>query len=195
MRVLIIPVGAFFNGDLKYTPRSLSMFNHKLAGIEIIIPEQSSSSSPSFVSGNWDRTNGSENSQFSYGYGKYKFEFYRRVDDTIHGGYLWEFENYVYIDFRDTGPHFTPDSASGSMTDMRLDYFSKDTITYQFDARHNADNSNYKYKFWHINLVNKELKVWDKYGTCIPPWIPDKGTMYPDTFRRCWCSKKFAERL
>jgi len=112
IRVLIIPVGAFFNGDLKYTPRSLSMFNHKLAGIEIIIPEQSSSSSPSFVSGNWDRTNGSENSQFSYGYGKYKFEFYRRVDDTIHGGYLWEFANYVYIDFRDTGPHFTPDSAS-----------------------------------------------------------------------------------
>jgi hypothetical protein len=175
IRVLVIPDGAFFDTG-KYTPKSASIVSHKIAGAEIIIPVQVNENTASYRSGNWDRSSGNINeSDFSYGYGKYKFEFYRRT-----GGDIWEFANYVYIDFRDTVPHFTPPHALGSMADMRLDYFTKDTITYQFDARHDSDNINFKFKFWHIDLVNKELKVWDKYGTCIPPWIPDRGAFYPD---------------
>lgn len=175
IRVLIIPIGAFFNAEHLYTPKAASIISHTISGKEIIIPVQSNSSTPSFLDGNWDRSSGnSDESQFSYGYGKYSFVFYRWEDGE------WVYSNYINIDFRDAALFPAIPNVSGSLTDMRIDYFTKDTITYQFDARHDTDNADYKYKFWHINLVNKELKVWDKYGTCIPPWVPDTDTFYVD---------------
>ena len=59
---------------------------------------------------------------------------------------------------------------------MRIDYFKKDTITFQFDCYFVNDTLHY-YKFWNIDQVNKLIKAWDKYGTCLPAYPPTKGPM------------------
>ncbi|HMQ69192.1 MAG TPA: hypothetical protein PKA90_09340 [Ignavibacteria bacterium] len=95
IKVKIIPVGTFYNSVKNYSPKSIGIFGQNIAGKEIIIPYQISSSSLSYKSGNWDYSGGSSNeSAFSYGFGKYKFEFYE--EDTSSN---WVLQNYVYIDF------------------------------------------------------------------------------------------------
>ena len=175
IKVKIIPVGTFFNKNKKYTPRSIAVIEHSIAGSEIIIPAQQQSTDTSLISGNWDFSGGNSfESQFSFGFGKYKFEFYRWEENE------WLFSDYVYIDYNDLLISPLPNFATGSQIDLRLDYFSKDSITYQFDEHHIQDNDSSFFRFWHINIVNKELKIWDKFGTCVPMSSPNKGHMISD---------------
>lgn len=43
IRVLIIPIGAFFNAEHLYTPKAAYIISHTISGKEIIIPVQSNS--------------------------------------------------------------------------------------------------------------------------------------------------------
>lgn len=80
-------------------------------------------------SGNWDQSNGNTfESQFSFGFGKYKIEFYRK--DEYNPG-VWLFSDFVYIDYSDAGRISGLPEPYGDMYDIRIDYFSKDTITFQ----------------------------------------------------------------
>ncbi len=82
IRIRIIPVGFFFNGDNKYSRKAKVRIqpDSNITGIELIIPAQNNSNDPpSYRSGNWDQSNGNTfESQFSFGFGKYKIEFYKK---------------------------------------------------------------------------------------------------------------------
>ncbi|HMQ70681.1 MAG TPA: hypothetical protein PKC58_17025, partial [Ignavibacteria bacterium] len=179
LKVEIIPVGTFYNGDYLYSPKSIAIRGYNIAGKEIMIPQQPLTNEETYISGNFESSHGDTlESQFSYGYGKYKFTFYE-YDYFLAS---WVFANYVYIDFSDINiTRYTwPVGATNSLIDMRIDYFRRDTITFQFDGHFVNDSLHYK-KFWHIDLVNKDIEIWDKYGTCLPSSIPQKDSMKTDS--------------
>lgn len=178
------PAGAYFDGTFKYNPNSAYTIGDPqiyttISGTIIKIPPQSSINNFSRVEGNWDKTQGSSESKFAFGIGKYKFEFYRRVEDSSTGLYHWEYSDYVYLDFSDVRLGLLP-SIYGSVYDIRLDYFSKDTITYQYNARA-LNYPDYDSTFWLIDLVNKNIKMWELFGTCLDPIARERGNLKSDT--------------
>ena len=60
IKVKIFPVGTFFNGYYEYSPSAKVPIqsDSNITGIEITIPLQSSPTSISYKSGNWDASNG-----------------------------------------------------------------------------------------------------------------------------------------
>lgn len=163
IRIVIFPVGAFFNGinpfthlGNNYSPTSsnpVNSTNLTIAGKVTVVKVQSTPTSGSKILINIDFGTG-EASAFSVGYGKYKIEFYRTVlkfIDTLGYYWDWEFANHVYIDLRLLQNYNIPNT-TGSGIDFRIDYFNKDTVTFQHDLHYNIDSSHYK-KFWHINEI------------------------------------------
>lgn len=182
IKVRIIPVGFVFNGYYDYSSRArfYTQPDTQITGYDIFIPPQTSYNIPSYKSGNFDQGFGNNlESQFTFGHGKYKFEFYRKEYIGIFS--IWELSDYVILDWSDAKVHTgLPGEPYGDMYDMRLDYFSKDTIAFQH-AVHYTDDLDHGSKFWHINVVNREIKLWNFFGSCAPPLVPGKGNFKADS--------------
>jgi hypothetical protein len=182
IKVKIIPVGIFFNRNYLYNPDAISISTQTIAGTEFEIPLQLRSDTASYIAGNWDFSYGNANqSQFSYGYGKYKFEFYRWEFNSTINSHTWILSDYLYFDINDLSNNIIlPPGSGGSFADMRIDYFSKDSITFQYQAGF-GNEINHSFKYWNIDLINRDMKFWDKFiGTCIPAFTPDRGAMKSD---------------
>lgn len=177
IKVKIIPIGAFYNGFFKYSPKARyeidTGHSTSISGSEIFIPSQPSINIASRKTGNFDKGGGS--CDFSFGYGKYKLEFYRQIEEDSP----YVFVNYVYVDFRDAGNNNLPSEYGGTF-DIRIDYFSKDTITFQHHP-HVDNYSNYYFRYWPIDLVNKNIIMDSLYGSCLTHLTPDKGLFSTDS--------------
>nr|HMS34551.1 hypothetical protein [Ignavibacteria bacterium] len=180
IKVRIIPVGALFNGGFEYSPFAVhdTTSASSISGTELVIKKQSSSGSISRIIGNFDKGGGT--CDFAFGYSKYKIEFYKtKFNDSTNFYSDWEYVNYVYVDYRDAGNNNLPPIYGGSQ-DIRIDYFTKDTITFQHHP--SADNYPlYTFRYWNINLVNNNIEMWKLFGTCLNQLVPDKSLFVPDS--------------
>ena len=181
VRVRIIPTGGLMNGDFLYTPSAKHVLlvgqSKIITGYDTILQIQSAINSKLFTPGNFDFSNGG-NCNFAFGYGRYKIEFYiRNYNIPPYPG--WELVNYLYIDFRDANDYHLPIEYNDNF-DIRIDFFNKDTITFQHSPKYLTD-SNHVNKFWNINYVNKEIKMWNLFGTCLPSLNPEKGSFSTDS--------------
>ena len=170
--VKILPVGAFFNSQKKYTSDGLTTaqapYSNKITGGQFVVGYNSATR---FLRINFDDIilTTHQDCKLNIGLGLYRIEFW----DTNFTQLL----NYVYIDWRDSEfrggilPNYP------NILDIRIDYFSSDSITFQHYP-HNPDSAHY---FYYIYDVNRTIKMWEIHGTFLDPLPFSKGLFYPDS--------------
>ncbi|MDZ4710705.1 MAG: hypothetical protein SGI89_00105 [bacterium] len=112
---------------------------------------------------NFDATPERNFCETSLGYGKYRIDFYEGPDQDN-----FTFVDYCIIDYSDA--NYGKSIFQGEQK-IRIDFRPLNEITFNFLSSTIPNN---------INLVGKNIRVWEQYGSGFPAVAPSKG-MFNDT--------------
>ncbi len=152
----VYPVGAIFNGVDQYAFKAVNAIPGYSPNIWGIYHKTLSNdlNQEWFVNGNFDGTQQYDGCKYSFGYGKYRMDFY--------SGTTKEFT--CDIDFSDA--NFTGVSTANYYQQMRIDYYGASDVRFQYYGTGTSQ----------VSVVNNgAIKIWEQLGTPNTAKVPNKG--------------------
>ncbi|HRI84201.1 MAG TPA: T9SS type A sorting domain-containing protein [Ignavibacteria bacterium] len=168
IKVNIYPVGAIFSGGNQYSldaTNKIPSSSEKIYGYSKILNfNQNLNEDQWTIKINFDASELFQDCETSLGYGKYRIDFYSGPDQD---NFL--FIDYCIIDYSDA--NYGTSAFQGEQK-IRIDFRPADQITFNFLSSSTPHN---------ITAVEKNIRVWEQYGSGYPPTAPSRGAFNDTT--------------